>query len=142
MLRILSKKEAVEQVFEGKKVFATWNFNFYNRIEDLDFQKIRDEKEYYDNHIFFVTKTKEKNFKTVKNNYLNMERVTWEELRDTCIDYISGVPVKNSWFLVENEDEQDIRDSTYRITDISAMRFETLNKFKKYNVYKLKIKEG
>ena len=132
----------MEKMFEGKKVFATWNFNFFNKLEDLEFQKIRDEKEYYDNHIFFIIKTKEKFFKTIKNNYLNMERITWEEFRDVCVDYISGFHIKNDWFLVENEDEQDIGESTYRITDISEMRFDTLNKFKEYNVYRIKIKEG
>lgn len=144
MLEILTKKEALNRYMAGEAVYTTVNFVRFRKIETLSLEDIREEKDWDGDHMFFIQQTKIKAFKTQNNSFLNMKRITWEELRDVCLNCCNGLEIPKKFFLLENT-RKTIDDifGIVRIMDtqVPKMTFESLKRYSQdYNIYKYKIK--
>ena len=140
MIEILSKKEAIEKMIKGEKIYTTYNFDKYMAIEETEGYVLRDEQYADGDRLFFVVQTNDDTFKTVNNAYLKMERVTWEKLRDTYLNYIKGVPIGNKRFLLEDE---PLRCSeAWGKERFEYLTYKWMCKYKNTNIYMFEIKKG
>ena len=144
MLEILSKKEAIDRYMDGEKIYTTVNFVGFKDLERCSLEDIREEKDWDGDHIFFVQQTEKKHFKTRNDSFLNMKRITWEELRDVCLNCCIGLEIPKKFFLLENT-RKTIGDifGIIRIMDtqIPEMTFKSLERYSKdFNIYEYKIK--
>lgn len=139
MLEILTKKEAIKKMVEGEEVYATYNFDEYIKIEKVEGYALKDGKRAIGDRLLFAMKTNDDTFKTVNNTYLQMERITWERLRDVYINYIQGLPIGSEYFLIEDEEIQ--YSEIWEEENFKCITYERLCEYKYRNIYMFRIKK-